>query len=66
LDTEQAVFDPKKRRQHLSEAMSLITEEAPACFMWRHKLLWGMNNRIDYKPLPDARIFGMDIKVVKK
>ena len=66
LDKEQAEFDPKKRRQHLSEAMSLITEEAPACFMWRHKLLWGMNNRIDYKPLPDARIFGLDIKVVKK
>jgi peptide/nickel transport system substrate-binding protein len=66
LDKEQAEFDPKRRRQYLSQAMSLITEEAPACFMWRHKLLWGMNNRIDYKPLPDARIFGMDIKVVKK
>src|SRR5688572_7473704 len=66
LDKEQAEFDPKKRREYLSQAMSLITEEAPACFMWRHKLLWGMNNRIDYKPLPDARIFGMDIKVAKK
>jgi peptide/nickel transport system substrate-binding protein len=66
LDKEQAEFDAKKRRQYLTEAMSLITEEAPACFMWRHKLLWGMNNRIDYKPLPDARIFGVDIKVAKK
>jgi len=45
--------------------MSIITEEAPACFMWRHKLLWGLNNRIDYKPLPDGRIFGLDIKVKK-
>ncbi len=65
LDKEQAEFDPKKRKQYLSQAMSIITEEAPACFMWRHKLLWGLNNRIDYKPLPDGRIFGMDIKVKK-
>jgi peptide/nickel transport system substrate-binding protein len=63
LDKEQAEFDPKKRRQYLSQAMSIITDDAPACFMWRHKLLWGLNNRVDYKPLPDARIFGMDMKV---
>ena len=63
LDKEQAEFDPKKRRQYLSQAMSIITEDAPACFMWRHKLLWGLNNRVDYKPLPDARIFGIDMKV---
>ena len=66
LEKEQAEFDPKKRREYLSQAMSILTEDAPACFLWRHKLLWGMNNRIDYKPLPDARIFGMHIKVVKK
>jgi peptide/nickel transport system substrate-binding protein len=63
LDKEQQEFDPKKRRQYLSQAMSILTEEAPACFMWRHKLLWGLNNRVDYKPLPDARIYGMDMQV---
>ncbi len=62
LDKEQAEFDPKKRKQYLSQAMSILTEDAPACFLWRHKLLWGLNNRVDYKPLPDARIFAMDIK----
>jgi peptide/nickel transport system substrate-binding protein len=66
LDKEQAEFDPKKRRQYLSQAMSIITEDAPACFLWRHKLLWGLNKRIDYKPPLDSLIFGMDIKVVKK
>ena len=63
LDKEQAEFDPKKRKQYLSQAMSIITEEAPACFMWRHKLLWGLNKSIEYQPLPDARIFAMDMKV---
>jgi len=66
LDKEQAEFDPKKRRQYLSQAMSIITEEAPACFMWRHKLLWGLSNKVDYKPLPDGRMFGVHMKVVKK
>jgi hypothetical protein len=45
--------------------MSLLTEEAPACFMWRHKLLWGMNNRIEYQPLPDGRIYAVDMAVKK-
>jgi peptide/nickel transport system substrate-binding protein len=63
LDKEQQEFDPKKRRQYLSQAMSILTEDAPACFLWRHKLLWGLNNRIDYKPLPDARIYAIDMAV---
>jgi peptide/nickel transport system substrate-binding protein len=65
LDKEQAEFDAKKRRQYLSQAMSIITEEAPACFMWRHKLLWGLSNRVEYKPLPDARIYAIDMAVKK-
>jgi peptide/nickel transport system substrate-binding protein len=61
LEKEQQEFDPKKRRQYLSQAMSILTEEAPACFLWRHKLLWGLSNKVDYKPLPDGRIYGLDI-----
>jgi peptide/nickel transport system substrate-binding protein len=65
LDKEQQEFDPKKRRQYLAQAMSILTEEAPACFMWRHKLLWGLNSRVEYKPLPDARIYAIDMQVRK-
>lgn len=65
LDKEQQEFDPKKRRQFLSQAMSILTEEAPACFMWRHKLLWGVNKRVEYNPLPDARIYAIDMKIKK-
>ena len=63
LFKEQQEFDPAKRKKYLSQAMSLVTEEAPACFMWRHKLLWGLNNRVEYQPLPDARIYGVDMSV---
>lgn len=65
LDLEQQEFDPKKRRQYLSQAMSIITEEAPACFLWRHKLLWGLNNRVDYKPLPDSGVYAIDMAAKK-
>lgn len=65
LDKEQQEFDPKKRRQYLSQAMSILTEDAPACFMWRHKLLWGLNNRVDYKPLPDSRVYAIEMAVKK-
>ncbi|MGZ8434597.1 MAG: ABC transporter substrate-binding protein [Candidatus Binatia bacterium] len=65
LDKEQQEFDAKKRRQYLSQAMSLITEDAPACFMWRHKLLWGLHSRVDYKPLPDSRVYAIDMAVKK-
>ena len=63
LDKEQAEFDPKKRKQYLSQAMSILTEDAPACFLWRHKLLWGLNKRVDYQPLPDARIYAIEMAI---
>lgn len=63
LDKEQQTFDPKLRNEYLSKAMSVITEEAPACFMWRHQLLWGLANHVNYQPPPDLRIYAEDISV---
>lgn len=65
FDKEQQEFDPEKRKQYLSQAMSLLTEDAPACFMWRHKDLWGEAKNLDYQPLPDGRIYGLHMKVLK-
>lgn len=65
FDREQQAFDPAERKRYLSQAMSLLTEEAPACFMWRHKLLWGLAKKVDYKPLPDGRIYGLHMKVAR-
>jgi peptide/nickel transport system substrate-binding protein len=63
LDQEQQTFDPVERKKILSKAMGIINEEAPACFMWRHQLLYGVSKEVDYTPPPDARVYGMDIKV---
>ena len=65
LDKEQEAFDPAERKKYLSQAMSLITEEAPAHFLWRHKLLWGLSKNLEYKPLPDGRIYGVHMKVLR-
>ncbi|HET7007509.1 MAG TPA: ABC transporter substrate-binding protein [Candidatus Binatia bacterium] len=63
LKLERQTFDPAKRKKALGEAMSLITEEAPAHFLWRHQLLFGMAKNVDYRPLPSERIFGWNMKV---
>jgi peptide/nickel transport system substrate-binding protein len=65
LSQERQTFDPEKRKKALAKAMRFITEEAPACFLWRHQLLWGMTNNIDYKPRADARIMAAEIHVGK-
>ncbi|HWP60337.1 MAG TPA: ABC transporter substrate-binding protein [Candidatus Acidoferrales bacterium] len=65
LALERRTFDPAKRKKVLSEAMSIITEDAPAHFLWRHQLLYGIARNIEYRPTPSGRIFGEDIKVLR-
>jgi peptide/nickel transport system substrate-binding protein len=60
---ERAAFDPNERKKILSELMSLITEEAPAHFLWTINMLWGMAKNIEYDPRTDLRIFAKDIRV---
>jgi peptide/nickel transport system substrate-binding protein len=63
LDKEQQTFDPVERNKLLTTVQEMITDLAPACFMWRHQILWGMANNIEYDPPADLRIYGMDISV---
>ncbi len=63
LKQERQTFDPAKRKKALADAMSLITDEAPAHFLWRHQLLFGMAKNVDYRPLPSERIFGWNMRV---
>jgi peptide/nickel transport system substrate-binding protein len=65
LSEERATFDPAKRKKVLSEAMSLITEEAPAHFLWRHQFLYGIARNVEFRPRPNGRIFAEDIKVLR-
>jgi len=60
---ERGTFDPTERKQVLTELMSLLTDEAPGVFLWRHKMLWGMARNVDMTPRPDDRIFANEIRV---
>lgn len=63
LAEERRTFDPEKRKNILSQAMSLITEEAPEHFLWLHKFLYGISDRVEFKPTPNGRIFPETIRV---
>ena len=65
LSLERKTFDQAKRKKMLSDAMSLLTEEAPAHFLWRHQLLYGIAKNIDHKPTPSGRMFGAEIRVLR-
>jgi peptide/nickel transport system substrate-binding protein len=63
LAAERVTFDPGDRKKALNAAFKAIVDAAPACFMWRHHLLYGENKSIEHKPTPSGRIFGTEIAV---
>jgi peptide/nickel transport system substrate-binding protein len=63
LVEERATFDPEKRKALLRKAMALVTDDAPAHFLWRMKLIYGLSSAIDFEPDGSAGIYGPDIKM---
>jgi peptide/nickel transport system substrate-binding protein len=59
----RAAFRPAERRQLLSQIMSLITDEAPAQFLWTQNGIWGLAKNIDYQPRPNRYIYANEIHV---
>ncbi len=58
-------FDEKERIATLRKAMSVLTADAPACFMWTHTLQYGVAKTVDYKPRPDGRPY-LSTALIKK
>jgi len=63
LQAERKEFDEEKRIALLRKAMSVITEEAPAHFLWRHKIASAVASNVDFKPLPSSYVWGTNITV---
>ena len=63
LATERVTFDPAERKKALNVAFKAIEDAAPACFMWRHHMLYGESKNIEHRPTPSGRIFGTEIVV---
>lgn len=63
LAAERVTFDPTERKKALNASFKAIEDAAPACFMWRHHMLYGESKNIDHKPTPSGRIFGTEVLV---
>ena len=63
LRAERREFDPAKRKALLLQAFDLIQEEVPAVFLWRIDAIYGVSDKVVFKPHSDERIYGTDITV---
>ena len=66
LVKERETFDHNERMKVLQAAMGKINDEAPAIFLWRHQMAWGLSKSIEYKPEANGYIYGAKIRVVGK
>jgi peptide/nickel transport system substrate-binding protein len=63
LKAERREFDPAKRKALLLQAFDMIQDEAPALYLWRIASLYGISNKVTFKPHSDERVYGTDITV---
>jgi peptide/nickel transport system substrate-binding protein len=61
LSKARGETDPAARKKLLQDAMSIITDEAPAAFLWRMKQIYGVANSISFSPAGGSGIFANDI-----
>ena len=63
LAAERVTFDPAERKKALNAAFKAIEDAAPACFMWRHQMLYGEAKNVEHTVDPGGRVFGTRIVV---
>lgn len=63
LRKERQTFDAAERKKVLNQAFSILMEEVPAHFLWRHTAIEGVARAIDYKPDPSQRVFPTSIRM---
>jgi len=63
LVKERETFDHDARMKVLQQAMGLINDEAPAIFLWRQRMAWGLSKSIEFAPEASGYIYGDKIHV---
>jgi peptide/nickel transport system substrate-binding protein len=63
LQAERAAFDSQERLDLMRKAITVVTEDAPAHFLWLHQMAWGVSDSIDYTPRQADRVDGWDIHI---
>jgi peptide/nickel transport system substrate-binding protein len=57
----RSAFEPEVRKKLLQDAMAEIMEQSPAVFLWRMKTIYGVSDKIEFKPSGGSGIYGNDI-----
>jgi peptide/nickel transport system substrate-binding protein len=55
-DDMSAMFDTRKRKDACFRMQEVILDEAPVIFIWFQTDLYGVSQRLEWKPRPDERI----------
>ena len=62
--TKRETFDHDARMKVLQQAVGMINDEAPAIFLWRHQMAWGLSKSIEYAPEVNGDIYGTKIHLI--
>jgi peptide/nickel transport system substrate-binding protein len=58
-------FDRSSYTREINRALSVILDDAPAHFLWQHKILYGVARNVEFTPRPDHRVFGFAVSMKK-
>ena len=58
LRRSRAAFDQAAYREAINRALHLVLDDAPAHFLWQHKMLYGVSRDVSFTPRPDHRVLG--------
>jgi len=53
LEDGRGSLDQEERKRIYSAAQRIVRDEAPMIFMWGFHSVWGVSNKVDWKPRPD-------------
>jgi peptide/nickel transport system substrate-binding protein len=65
IDQGRVTMDKKKRQQIYADASRLMKEEAPCAFAYQQMDIYGISERLNWKPRPDERLFLFDMSFKK-
>jgi len=65
LKKSREMFDQAGYTKEINRALSIILEDAPAHFLWQHKILYGVSKDVTFTPRPDHRVFGYAVSMKK-
>jgi peptide/nickel transport system substrate-binding protein len=65
LEQARSTMDREKRQKLYADASQVIKEEVPCAFVYQQVDIYGISERLNWKPRPDERLFVFDMDFKK-